>query len=192
MEKCTDCERTGECIDIHKKSGKLLCEVIKFEEGISNSETRKINFIKNYVNQDHVNFDPNWLLVENVVPLKKIDWGQGLKFYDFSFIKNLTERQCDCLVMRLNGMSYYKIAEQLGVEPEAIFLYTSNAFSKIRKESGLSEKHLKVLFMYLQGKKYKEIAGKIHVSVPRVAMILRWMEKNLKEFYILGINSDDL
>jgi len=164
---CKLCTRRETCEEIHTQTNKLWCESFPSDETIYNifcePEAEKIIAIKNYVNQDHVEFPSNWISIDNINSDKTFPFPESVSIYDFSFIQDLTEDQRNCLLMKAEGLNYTKIASIFGMNDATVYRQISTSIKKL-KEIGISETMFTVLYMKLNGSSHKKIAKKLKID----------------------------
>ena len=144
---CKSCTRRETCEEIHTQTNKLWCESFPSDETIYNifcePEAEKIIAIKNYVNQDQIEFPSNWISIDNIDSDKPFPFPESISIYDFSFIQDLTENQRTCLLMKAEGLNYVKIASVLGINNAIVYQQMSVSIKKL-KEVGINETMFKI------------------------------------------------
>ena len=164
---CKSCTRRETCEEIHIQTNKLWCESFPSDETIYNifctPEAEKIIAIKNYVNQDQVEFPSNWISIGTIDSDKTFSFPETISIYDFSFVQDLTEDQRNCLLMRTEGLSYIKIASILGINIAIVYQQMSASLKKL-KETGINETMFGVLYLKLNGISHRKIAKKLKTT----------------------------
>ena len=192
---CKLCPRKKTCEEIHTQTNKLWCESFPSDETIYNifcvSEAEKIIAIKNYVNQDQVEFPSNWISIGVIDSDKTFLFPETISIYDFSFVQDLTEDQRNCLLMRTEGLSYIKIANILGMNIAIIYQQMSASLKKL-KEAGINETMFTVLYMKLNGISHRKIAKKLKTTKRVVDSIIdRLINLPISNFVITEKNQDE-